>query len=555
MARSVLGVDIGATGIRAVAGSAKKDVFKLEGYFSVPFEEGAEPDFAAAGRELAALLKNAKISGSGRFGLTGRDVVLRYTQVPPVPDWQLRQLMDFEIKELAEQSGESLAADFNLIPVASDVGSDDTVLLALAKPAILESHGQVVAHSGVALDGFTPNAVALLNAYRKAGAEDGTTLILNVGARNTDVAIVKNGDLLFARNQTGGGDLFDEALAASFNVSKTKAQQLKHEMADVAPPDPNRKKASSAQAEKVNRALAGAIGQLFSMVQSSVMFAKTQTGQNEVKLDRVMLCGGGGLLNGLDRYLEQNLGVPVKRFDPFDAIDLGTAGGDIEEPEERAAAVVALGLALTSAFPNSYTIDILPESAKKARRFKERTVFVILAVVVAVLALGIYAYRAQTDFEAASSDLRTHASEFDKLNKRKADSEQKTKLREETSRRLVALEEHSVIGLGATRTLALMQKYLPPDLYVTSITSPRVKDPVLGIVGDPRPVLVVKGEGREGAEGIASTFNRFVEALIQDPLVPQRPTSKTAAASGKKKFEWEIAINFAQPQAAPAAKE
>ena len=44
-------------------------------------------------------------AGRARVGLTGRDVNMRYTRVPRVPDWQLHKLMRFEVEEIGDQSG------------------------------------------------------------------------------------------------------------------------------------------------------------------------------------------------------------------------------------------------------------------------------------------------------------------------------------------------------------------------------------------------------------------------------------------------------------------
>jgi type IV pilus assembly protein PilM len=542
MASTGIGVDIGATAIRVLVGSERKGVFRVERYVTIPVEEGQDP--ADLGAELGAELRRAKIKGDARCGLTGRDVVLRYTQVPPVPDWQLRQLMDFEINELVEQSGEPLAADFNVIPVGSDVGSDDTVLLALAKPAVLAEHDAVLGGAGLALRAYTPNPIALFNAYRKSGSENGTTLLLHVGQKNVDVAIVVDGELLFARNLSGGGESFDEALAASFNVSKNKARQLRHDFADVAPPEAGSRKQTSPQSEKVNRALAGALGQLFSMVQSSVMFARSQTGQNEVRVDRVKLSGTAAQIKGLDAWLKANLGVEVTRFDAFEAVDLSAAGGALDDDAERAAAIVALGLAIGSVSKDAYSLDILPAAAKRARTFKERTVFAIGAGVLALGLLGVYAMQASADEAAASSDLRAISSEADKLARRKKDFEELVVEREAQAVRLLDLEQRAIGSLAVSRTLALLQSHLPADLYVRSITTPRVADAELGIVGEPRPVVLVRGEGREGTDGLATIFNRFVEAVTGDELLPNRPKAATSPASAKKPFEWTLTLNF-----------
>ncbi len=550
MARTGIGVDIGTDGVRVVVGAEKKGAFHVQQVVLVPLPRGTSDDADEVGSLLKRALAAANVKGQVNCGLTGRDVVIRYSQVPPVPDWQLRQLMEFEIQEMTDQSGDALSADFNLIPVTSDLSSDDTVLLALAKQGVLDHHMRVLERAGLKPGAFTPNSIALYNAFRKLVGEEGTTLLVNIGARSTDMALAKDGDILFARNLSGGGELFDDALVASFNVSADKARRLKEEMADVAPFDQQSRRTS--QEEKVARALSGATGQLFSMVQSSVLFARSQTGVSDLHLDRVLLSGGGARLKGLDRYLASNLNVPVERFDPFEAVDVSSVQDDLDEGA-RLASVVALGLALQGVYDDVYSIEILPESVRKAKRFQERTVFAALAGVLALVLLLHDAWQSRADHAAAAADSAAFRSETKKRT-RDADRFSALKVeRIEKAGKLELLEERLVAGLGLERTLTLVQRYLPEDLYATGIEIQRAKDPDLGILGDAKPVVVVRGEGREGAEGLEALFNRFAQDVAQDPLLSRTPKTRTSPAGPKKPFEWTVTMNFSK--APPAASE
>ncbi|MBI4878205.1 MAG: pilus assembly protein PilM [Planctomycetes bacterium] len=549
MARGAIGIDIGTDAVRLVAGVDRKGAFQVRQLVVVPLPRERREDLDHVGLLLREALAAANVKGAVDCGLTGRDVVIRYSQVPPVPDWQLRQLMEFEIKEMTGQSGEELAADFNLVPVASDVSSDDTVLLALAKRGVLDAHAAVLGAAGLKARSFRPNAIALYNAYRKAGNAEGTALLMNIGARNTDMAVVQNGDLVFARNLSGGGDLFDEALIASFNVSAHKARRLKEELADVSPFDQATRR--SPQEEKVARALSGATGQIFSMVQSSVTFARSQTGVRELALDRVLLCGGGALLKGLDRYLSSNLGVPVERFDPFGQVDTSGVDPQLDE-KSRTTAVVALGLAVSALYPDLYSIEILPPALKKARTFKEKTAFAIAAGVLAVLFVAHDAYRSATDEAAAARDETRFRRELETRQGRRRDYEKAVAERAEYARRVELLEERVVGGTGLERTLALLQRYLPEDFYVTSIAHKRTTDLDLGIVGEAKPVVEVRGEGREGAEALEQLFNRFAQDLDRDALLPRTPKTAIFPGGANKPFQWTITMNFSE---APAGGE
>ena len=83
-----------------------------------------------------------------RIGLTGRDVNIRYTRVPRVPDWQLRKLMRFEVDEIGGQSGTEVASDFNVLPPLPEIEGEDVVLLAMARESLLEQHAEGLAGAG-----------------------------------------------------------------------------------------------------------------------------------------------------------------------------------------------------------------------------------------------------------------------------------------------------------------------------------------------------------------------------------------------------------------------
>src|SRR6185295_17590575 len=113
---------------------------------------------------------------NARVGLTGRDVNIRYTRVPRVPDWQLRNLMRFEVEEIGDQSGSGVASDFNLLPALPEVEGEDVVLLAMAREGLLDAHAAGVRAVGGSVEAFTPNAIALYNAFLRYGVVQDETV-------------------------------------------------------------------------------------------------------------------------------------------------------------------------------------------------------------------------------------------------------------------------------------------------------------------------------------------------------------------------------------------
>ncbi len=229
MARTTTGVDVGCSTAIAIRGQFKGGTFKVSDFTA---DQVQSPDVATAWGGFAQGFK----MGTACIGLTGRDMNLRYVRVPRVPDWQLRKLMRFEVEDVGGQSGQEVASDFNLLPELPEIDGEDVVVLAMAKESLLEEHSAGLAAAGGKIDSFSPNALALYNAWLRFGVIEGdTVMVANIGAENTDVIICRGPDLIFARNLSGGSKLFDQAISQRYDVSEKKGEEVKIQYATLEP--------------------------------------------------------------------------------------------------------------------------------------------------------------------------------------------------------------------------------------------------------------------------------------------------------------------------------
>jgi hypothetical protein len=206
-----------------------------------------------------------------------------------------------------------------------------------------------------------------------------------------------------------------------------------------------------------------------------------------------------------------------------------------------------------------YSIEILPPALKKQRTLRERTVFVGLSAALAVALLGHDAWTSRADTLAAQRNVSQLQSEYRSRERRAKDFEELTGARDERAVRIELLEERVTPGVGLSRTMLLLQRYLPPELYVRSVAIARVAETAAaGTTGahekdkkdkqdkkEPRPVIEVKGEGREGAMGLEQMFSTFAQQLAADPLLPRGPQTSTRPAGAKNPFEWTVVLDFA----------
>jgi Tfp pilus assembly PilM family ATPase len=506
MARLATGIDVGLRTAKLIRGFYKGNTFHVKD-FAVARVDGAE--VTDGWDRIEPGFKPTR----ARVGLTGRDVNVRYTRVPRVPDWQLRNLMRFEVEEIGDQSGSGVASDFNLLSEIPEIEGEDVVLLAMARESLLEAHAAGLGRLGGRLESFAPNSLALYNAYLRYGVvQDDTVLIANVGHDNLDVVIARGPDLLFARNLSGGSRLFEDAIAQRFGVSPKKAEEIKIDLATL---EPGARYADANQ-EKASRAILGAAGQLLSLLQSAVLFCKTQIKVSGLKVDRVLLCGGGAALRGLPQYLSSGMGVPVELFDPFRVVDvsaLDPAQADLLE-EYKLEAVVALGLATMGSDPGAYSIEILPERVRRRRELLGSTAFLIAAGLAALAFLGYDAWHTSRSLDRMSGQARTLNQEL----KRAGQTDRRTRELVERNAGLagVAVELWTSAGAGeqVARVLRVLDQELPEDFWIARLSSDTGSDPDLGIERDsPRPIVHVEGRAREGTASLATLYEGFLVAL------------------------------------------
>ena len=506
MANKATAVDLGSHSAKILVAQTGKHGVKLLRFAGLPRGEGdGAVSLAEAGIPLAGAV----------CGLAGRDMTLRYSQVPPTPDWQLRNLMDLEIQDLAQQSGGALSADYNLLPAQDPEAGVDTVLLALAKDEALDRLTGEVAGAGGSVAAFVPNCTALYNAFLKCGPveADAVVCLVNIGHGTIDLAIVKGTDLLFARNLGTGTAVLDEAIASSFNVSARKAEALKKDLLDLDPQ--SRGRYASGQAEKVTLAATSAAASISAAIQSSLSFCKAQTKIADLRLDRVLLAGGGSRLRGVRGFLRETLRCPVEVFDPFANLDLAALPpADAEQLQAmRHEAVVALGLAVGRLDDTLYSLEILPEGVRKAQRFRQRTVWNIVAAVVVVAVLALQWRHGAARAEAVTRAEQAMRRQIGSANSTHNEAAALIDANQEQRVLVEHLAKQAVAHHGLLRVQRAVVAHLPPQLWIDKIE-------VVQASGGARrrPAVVVEGAGKalDGVE-VSRVILEFREKLVGDP--------------------------------------
>lgn len=395
MERRAVGIDLGARSVKAVDLRVSGQGVTVAHALRVERAElgGSVEELA---RSLRERLSRERIPAKGVvLGISGPDTMVRYTRVPPVPSWRLKVLMDFEVGEMTEKTGEPLASGFQLLQLPREAEDDQTILIGLAKEKALADRLDAFEAAGITVSQAVLGPLAVFSAQDSfgwkpddAGEEDDLVLLADLGEENLALAFSLNGRLVFARNATFGGKTFTQALAGRLGIAPEDAERVKIARGGLAAEE------AGVHPETI-APLAETASQMLAILQSSIRFAATQTGARLPPLSRIVLLGGGMRLRGLGTFLARSFGKPTELFQPSGLrLASSLAGPAAKDLTERAGDYgVALGLAAAglrsggrgSAAPT--VPSILPQKYQKRREFQDRTAFLYAAGVILLLVL------------------------------------------------------------------------------------------------------------------------------------------------------------------------
>lgn len=320
------GLDIGNHSIKVcqIKWSGKKPQMVAIGNTSTPIGIiGSESDEHK--QELAKQLKQAKADGAiGTnkvvVGLPEARIFTQLVTLPKVEDSKVEELIHWEAKKYIPIPIDEVRIDWILLGERSinDKLHLDVFLIA-APNNLIERYIDVLKIAGLDPIGIETEAVATTRALwwpiqmniQKAGPSETTSvLILDFGARSTDMSVVQGGMLLFSKSMATGSDALTEALASDFGLQMQQAEEYKRSYG-----------LDETQLEgKIATALKPIMQVIVAEVNKTLDFFKSRFEKSTPR--RLLLVGDGAKLPGILTYMAGQLGIETSLADPFANIEI-----------------------------------------------------------------------------------------------------------------------------------------------------------------------------------------------------------------------------------------
>lgn len=361
---SMIGLDLGETSAKMVQlriernGNWRIHAVARAGYGVNGGNGGAEQDTQAVGQAVRETLAKGRFAGRKAATVLPRpDVLIRPVKLPQEIDasdanevwWAIQS----EARRYLPYPPEEAVLDFLTVGKVRDEEAEKLeVLLLSAREDSVSKHISILKAAGLHCSCIDIAPCATLRAaeHMVGNNPESGVVTVEIGDRTTVVGISRAGQLLFSRSVNIGGAMITDAIAKTLELAPEKAETFKRNHGID-----HRMKVNvdfSKDARIPSKDMPGVIFELCQEdlkrltheIKRSVNYFVTQF--HDVKVDRVLLFGGGASLKGLPEFLADETGLRVDVGDPF--VSVGADNGEIDEriSKDRASFAVAMGLAL-----------------------------------------------------------------------------------------------------------------------------------------------------------------------------------------------------------------
>ena len=352
---------------------------------------------ADRGPQITAELK--QMLGGGAFkerrvavSVSSQVVLTRFMKLPAADEAKIRQMVRYEAAQNVPFPIEEVVWDYQAAGRAEQ--SDLEIVLVAIKSDLIEGVNRCVEDAGLMVEVVDVAPLAIYNAARfnytfGEESEDRCTLMLDIGARTTNLIFIEPGKF-YMRSIPIAGNTITQSVAQEFEVPFAEAEDLKRRQGFVglggAYEDPELE--SSARLSKIIR---NVMTRLHAEVARSINFYKSQQGGHSPSA--LLLCGGASITPYTDHFFREKMEVEVAYFNPFKNVPFEVPAGELEKAAHSLGEVVGLGLRLATESP--VEINLIPPTVTRRRLFGKKVPYFAVAMLGAIcMVLGWWVYDA-----------------------------------------------------------------------------------------------------------------------------------------------------------------
>jgi type IV pilus assembly protein PilM len=327
---NVVGLDIGSSSVKLLELAEMKGGYQLRNFGIAPLPpegivDGALMDSVTIVDSIRGLTNALRIKTKDVVtSVSGHSVIVKKINIPVMTEDELEESIQWEAERYIPFDINDVNMDFQILGPTE--GSEELmeIVLVAAKKDIINDYLSVIVEAGfnpviVDIDSF---AIENMFEANYPVTRDEVTALANIGASVTNINILKKGVSSFTRDIFTGGNSITEAEALKLGNRMDEASQ-----------------------KVIQEVLRSALNSLATEIAKSLDFFRSTSSQE--KVDKLFLSGGCAKINGIEKVIEEQAGIPVEIANPFKEIDCSKRDLDTDYLKEMEPIMaVSVGLAL-----------------------------------------------------------------------------------------------------------------------------------------------------------------------------------------------------------------
>ena len=340
----LLGLDVSSSSVKLVElGRSVTGTLVLERCVMEPLERGWITDgniekFDEVAQAVKRLVrKSGTRTRNVAMALPASAVITKKIVLPSgLSDQELEVQVESEANQYIPFSLDEVSLDFCVVGPSPGAGSDVDVLIAASRKEKVQDLQGLAEAAGlkpviVDVQPYASRLAAgrLIESLPNKGA-NALVALFEIGANTTSMQVVKNGDVLYERDQAFGGVQLTQLIMRQYGYPQEEAE--------------TRKRSGDLPDDCGRAVMAPFVSSLAQEVARALQFFFTSTPHN--KIDHVFLAGGSSALPGLVEAVTLNTTFPCKLANPFDGMKIALGVREKKMRREAPAYLTACGLAM-----------------------------------------------------------------------------------------------------------------------------------------------------------------------------------------------------------------
>ena len=312
MTNKSFGLDIGTSAIKGVNLGYEKGNFFLSSYSILPTPSRGmlsespldQEEMAEALRKVTANLKSQ--SKNVNIALADNQVYTKVIEMPLLSDKELSLAIYWEAEQYIPVPLSAITLVWSVLkkPQNSQTNEKMQVLIVGAPTGLINKYQKVLTMAGLNLISLETEILSIIRALVYPGFPQ--SIIINIGAVSTSLAIIREGILAFTYSIPTGGVAISRSIQTDFGLTSDQSEAYKRAYGI----------SNAGIGQKIGKSTEPILVSILSEVKKALAFYSQKYKEN-FSIQQALLSGGTARLPGIDLFFADNLNMETVIADPW----------------------------------------------------------------------------------------------------------------------------------------------------------------------------------------------------------------------------------------------